>query len=235
MEERLQKLLSARGITSRRMAEEWIAAGRVQVNGVTASLGAKADPDRDEILLDGKPLPGAAEMVYLMLNKPRGFVTTLQDERGRRTVADLVSDCGTRVYPVGRLDQYSEGLLILTNDGEAAYRLAHPKYQVKKTYHVWLSHWTRDALTTLRGPIPLEEGTVQAVRVKVLSQKADTAMVEMTITQGRNRQIRRMCQAAGVTVTRLRRVSEGELRLGELRTGQWRFLTDQEIEYLHNL
>lgn len=235
MEERLQKLLSARGIVSRRKAEEWITAGRVQVNGVRASLGTKADPDRDEILLDGAPLPMAAEPAYLMLNKPRGFVTTLQDERGRRTVADLVSGCGTRVYPVGRLDQYSEGLLILTNDGDAAYRLAHPKHQVEKTYHVWLSHWTAGALTVLRGPIALAEGTVQAVRVKMLRQTADTAMVELTITQGKNRQIRRMCQAAGVTVTRLRRVSEGELKLGDLKPGQWRHLSPEEVAYLRNL
>lgn len=235
MEERLQKLLSARGVASRRKAEEWIAAGRVLVNGVPATLGTRADPDRDEIRIDGQPLPGAAEPIYLMLNKPRGFVTTLRDEQNRRTAAELVSDCGARVYPVGRLDQYSEGLLLFTNDGQAAYRLAHPSHRVEKTYHVWVSHWKPEALSVLRLPISLDGGTVQALRVTLLDRKQDTAMLEMTIAEGKNRQIRRMCQAAGVTVTRLRRVSEGELQLGSLKTGQWRFLTDQEITYLHSL
>ena len=136
MEERLQKLLSAAGVCSRRTAETYLIAGRVTVNGQTAHLGQRADPDRDEILVDGRPLAPRAEAVYILLNKPRGYVSTLSDERGRRTVAELVADCGSRVYPVGRLDLDSEGLLLLTNDGAWAQHLLHPKHEVEKTYHV---------------------------------------------------------------------------------------------------
>ena len=235
MEERLQKLLSGWGIASRRQAEQMILDGRVTVNGAVAALGDRADPERDEICLDGKPLGAPPEKVYLMLHKPRGFVTTMQDEQGRPTAAELVADCPTRVYPVGRLDLYSEGLLLFTNDGEAANRLTHPRHQVEKTYEVWVSNWKNDAGYALKQPIALEEGTVQAQAVRVLNAREATAKLEIVITEGKNRQIRRMCQTVGLTVTRLRRVGEGALCLGDLPKGTWRYLSPEEIAWLKNI
>ena len=156
MEERLQKILSAAGVCSRRTAEEYISAGRVTVNGVTAALGTRADPVRDQIVLDGHRVGGPAHPVYLMLNKPRGYVTTLSDERGRKTVAELVSGCGARVWPVGRLDLDSEGLLLMTNDGAVTNRLIHPRHAVEKEYWAWVSGDLARALPHLRGPMELD-------------------------------------------------------------------------------
>ncbi len=235
MRQRLQKIISAEGLASRRTAEEWIRQGRVRVNGIIAELGAQADPDIDEILVDDKAIQRRPNPVYIMLNKPRGFVTTLSDERGRPTVADLVADCGERVYPAGRLDLYSEGLLILTNNGETANRLTHPSHRVEKVYLVWVSAWQPKAFSILKYPIHLREATVQAACLRLLAAHGDTALLEITIREGKNRQIRRMCQAAGLTVTRLRRIREGRISLGELPAGKWRRLTDAEIAYLQSL
>ena len=230
MEERLQKLLSAAVVCSRRTAEDYLTAGRVTVNGRTARLGQKADPDRDRILVDGRPLAPRAEPVYLLLNKPRGYVTTLSDEKGRRTVAELVADCGQRVYPVGRLDLDSEGLLLLTNDGDWAQRLLHPKHEVEKTYHVSVSGPVAGAAERLAAVTDLEGEPIRPARVEVLRQTAGTAVLAVTIHEGKNRQIRRMCAQCGLTVKRLRRVREGTVELGTLPSGKWRYLTEEELK-----
>ena len=172
MEERLQKILSAAGVCSRRAAERYIEAGRVTVNGETAQLGTRADPARDQVHLDDKPLPKQAEPVYLLLNKPRGYVTTLSDERGRRTVAELVADCGARVYPVGRLDLDSEGLLLLTNDGELAQRLTRPSGEIEKTSHVWVHGPVEGAAERLSRLRELEGEPIRPARVESLRQSA---------------------------------------------------------------
>lgn len=229
MKERLQKILSARGIASRRAAEEMLKAGRVTVNGAVAPLGAGADPDTDEILVDGKPLPSAGDCVYIMLNKPRGYVTTLSDEKGRPNVSQLVADCGVRVYPVGRLDMDSEGLLLLTNDGEFANSFMHPKHEVNKTYAVWVKGCHPGAAKLLCRPIELDGYRIKPPAVKLLWQEGERGKFLVTIHEGRNRQIRRMCQAAGMEVTRLCRISEGDLRLGTLPLGKWRYLTEEEL------
>lgn len=229
MKERLQKILSARGLASRRKAEEWIADGRLQVNGQIAALGDSADPDMDEILLDGRPLPSQERYVYIMLNKPRGYVTTLSDEKGRDNVAQLVADCGVRVYPVGRLDMDSEGLLLLTNDGDFANRLMHPKQEVDKTYEVSVRGYHAAAPALLRRPIELDGYRIRESQVKLIRAEGDRAKLLVTIHEGRNRQVRRMCEAAGMEVTRLRRISEGTLQLGKLPVGKWRELTEEEL------
>ena len=231
MTERLQKIIAARGLCSRRKAEEWICAGRVSVNGVTAVLGQTADPDTDTIAVDGAVIPRQEERVYIMLHKPRGYVTTLSDEKGRSNVTELV-DCGVRVYPVGRLDMDSEGLLILTNDGDFANRLMHPKAEVEKIYEVWVTDYAPGGESRLSRPITLDGYTIRPPKVKLLKAEGNKAHLYITIHEGRNRQVRRMCQAAGMRVTRLRRVGEGQLRLGDLQKGCWRHLTAQEIEML---
>lgn len=231
MNERLQKILSSRGVASRRGAEELIKAGRILVNGRVAALGDQADPEKDEILLDGKPLPSGSAPVYILLHKPRGYVTTLSDEKGRPTVAELV-DCGTRVYPVGRLDMDSEGLLLLTNDGAFANRLMHPREEVNKTYEVWVKGHHEAAPVLLRRRITLDGYLIRQPEVKLLRSEGDRAKYLVTIHEGRNRQVRRMCEAAGMTVTRLRRITEGKLSLGDLPLGKWRYLTEDEVHSL---
>ena len=232
MTERLQKILSGRGICSRRKAEEWITAGMVTVNGAVAHLGDSADPDADEIKVDGELLPTAAEYVYIMLNKPRGYVTTLSDEKGRPNAAQLI-DCGTRVYPVGRLDMDSEGLLLFTNDGEFANRLMHPKQEVNKTYRVLVQGYSGENLEKLKQPIELDGYRIRKPDVKLLRLRdKGQAQLLVTIHEGRNRQVRRMCDAAGMKVLRLQRISEGEVKLGQLQIGKWRHLTREELENL---
>lgn len=228
MTQRLQKILSARGVASRRSVEKMIEDGRVTVNGAVARLGQTADPECDIILLDGKPLPSVTENVYLMLHKPRGYVTTLSDEKGRKTAAALVADCGIRVYPVGRLDLDSEGLLLFTNDGEFANALMHPKHEIDKTYLTWVEHFDETAVLKLKQPITLDGYRIHTPKVRVVKP----GLLEITIHEGRNRQVRRMCQAAGMHVTRLKRIREGKLSLGDLPLGKWRFLTPMEIEIL---
>ena len=234
MTERLQKILASRGVCSRRKAEEMIAAGRVTCNGVVAQLGDSADHDKDEILLDGIALPSQDDHVYIMLNKPRGYVTTLSDEKGRKNAAQLVADCGKRVYPVGRLDMDSEGLLLFTNDGEFANNLMHPKHEVNKTYRVVVRGYTDQALEKLKEPVTLDGYTIRKPQVALAhkSQTSDRAELLVTIHEGRNRQVRRMCDLAGMSVMRLIRVSEGRLQLGKLPSGKWRYLTAEELELL---
>lgn len=225
MTDRLQKILSARGVASRRTAEQMILDGRITVNGQPAVLGQTADPDMDKIFLDGKPIPAGTQPVYIMLHKPRGFVTTLSDEQGRRTAAELVADCGARVYPVGRLDLSSEGLLLFTNDGAFADQMMHPKHQVDKTYLAWVSECSETAIDRLRQPIELDGYRIRTPKVRL----AKPGLLEITIHEGRNRQVRRMCEKAGMHVTRLRRIREGSLSLGDLSVGKWRHLTDAEV------
>ena len=230
MKERLQKILSGHGVASRRRAEEMIAAGRVTCNGEVCSLGDSADDTIDEILLDGKPLPSKSANVYIILNKPRGYVTTLSDEKGRKNVAQLVSDCGQRVYPVGRLDMDSEGLLLMTNDGDFANSLMHPSHEVDKTYRVFVKGYTEENFERIKRPILLDGYRIKKPEVKLLRGGVDEkAELLVTIHEGRNRQVRRMCAAAGMSVVRLVRVAEGCIQLGALPCGKWRYLTEEEI------
>ena len=234
MTERITKILAARGLASRRKAEDWITAGRVQCNGQPVSLGDRADPDRDMLTLDGKPLPAPAAKRYIMLHKPRGYVTTLSDEKGRPDVSALVESCGVRVYPVGRLDMDSEGLLLLTNDGEFANRLMHPRHQVEKVYDVLVRGFRPGAEALLRRPIVLDGYAIAPPKVTLLSSRDDRARLRVTIHEGRNRQVRRMCQAAGMEVLRLKRIAEGGVTLGDLKPGTWRELTEEERITLKN-
>ena len=233
MEERIQKIISACGVASRRQAEEMIIDGRITCNGRVCVLGDRADIETDMILLDGRPLPSKASHVYMMLHKPRGYVTTLSDEKGRKNVSMLVKDCGTRVYPVGRLDMDSEGLLLLTNDGEFAQRLMHPSHEINKTYLVTVRGYHQDALARLKEPIVLDGYRIRPPVVELVSAQPDgRAKIHVTIHEGRNRQVRRMCAAAGLEVERLIRIREGSLDLGKLPTGKWRYLTTEEIDRL---
>lgn len=232
MTERLQKILSARGVASRRKAEEMILAGRVTCNGRVAELGQTADPEADEILVDGKPLPGMSEYLYLMLHKPRGYVTTLSDEKGRQNAAQLVADCGQRVYPVGRLDMDSEGLLLFTNDGDFANAMMHPKHEVDKVYQVWIGEYTPEKLELLGRPVVLDGYRIRKPGIKLLQADGDRAVVQVTIHEGRNRQIRRMCAMADMKVHRLKRITEGPVKLGNLPLGKWRHLTADEVAAL---
>lgn len=228
MEERLQKLISAAGLCSRRKAEEWLAEGRVTVNGSVASVGDKADLERDEVAVDGVLLSKPSTHTYIMLHKPRGYVTTLSDEKGRRTVAQLVADCPARVWPVGRLDMDSEGLLLMTDDGELTHRLTHPSHEIQKEYHVRVTGEIRTALPKLSEPMVVDGEPMVADYVEQTGESTLTIIIH----QGKNRQVRRMCAAAGLTVTRLIRVREGGLQLGDLPKGQWRYLAPEELELL---
>lgn len=233
MQERLQKIISAAGLMSRRAAETYIEQGRVQVNGKPAALGDKADPETDSILVDGRPLPKVDDKLYIVLNKPRGYVTTLHDEKGRKSVVDLVSDLGTRVYPVGRLDMDSEGLLLLTNDGAFANRLMHPSHEIDKTYHTWVTgEHLEKSCEILRKPMVMDGYRIKPAKVLVLKEEGKEAVLSITIHEGRNRQIRRMCEKAGLQVTRLCRISEGPVKLGKLPAGKWRYLTAQELRQM---
>lgn len=228
MTEKLQKIIAARGLASRRRAEEMIAAGRVTVNGKPASLGDRADPETDMILVEGNPLPPLREYVYIMLNKPRGYVTTLSDEKGRPNAAQLVADCGCRVYPVGRLDMDSEGLLLFTNDGDFANRAMHPSHEIEKTYEVKVTGFSESGFERLAQPIELDGYRIRPPKLKLQSVSGTTGCFQITIHEGRNRQIRRMCDAAGMKVLRLKRIQEGALELGTLPSGKWRYLTPEE-------
>lgn len=232
MKERLQKIISARGLASRRQAEQWITTGRVTCNGQVCRLGDQADPDTDTVLVDGNPLPSTEKHIYLMLHKPRGYVTTLSDEKGRPNAAQLVSDCGQRVYPVGRLDMNSEGLLLFTNDGDFANRLMHPKHEIEKAYRVTVRGLTEEGFEILKKPAVIDGYTISKPCVTVLEMQDNMARLEVVIHEGRNRQVRKMCALAGMEVLRLVRVREGNLKLGDLPKGKWRYLTNDEVKEL---
>ena len=233
MEERLQKLISSCGLASRRTAEAWISQGRVTVNGSRAALGDRADLERDRVEVDGVPLRPRTERTYLMLNKPRGYVTTLSDEKGRQTAASLVSGCGRRVWPVGRLDLDSEGLLLFTDDGELTHGLLHPSGEVEKEYLVWVAGDVDRALPILTAPMELDGEPIAPAQVRAGRRSEGVTQLSVVIHQGKNRQVRRMCAQAGLEVRRLKRVREGRVWLDRaLRPGQWRPLTGEELRLL---
>ena len=234
MLERLQKLISQAGITSRRAAEELILNGRVTVNGTEVTeLGSKADPARDRIAVDGKPLQFREKNLYILLYKPVGYITALKDSQGRPLVTDLLKGVEERVYPVGRLDYNTEGLLLLTNDGEWANRLMHPRHEVEKEYHVRVRGKVLDQqLKRLAGGVELEDGVTAPAQVRMVKSSDQNDWISVTIHEGRNRQVRRMCEAVSLFVVRLRRVRYGSLEIGSLKPGQFRNLTDAEVKGL---
>ena len=235
MEERLQKIISHAGLASRRAAEEMILAGRVQVNGQTVTeLGGKYDLSRDTIKVDGKLLKTAEEHVYFLLNKPKGYLSTAHDERGRRTVLDLLPEVRERIYPIGRLDANTEGLLLLTNDGNLMNGLLHPRYEVEKTYVARLeAEPAEKELDKLRAGIELDDGLTAPAKVRLLDSNRRRVYVEITIHEGRNRQVRRMFQALGYDVKALKRIEFAGLNLSGTARGKYRPLTETEIAELY--
>ena len=239
---RLQKYFTDCGIMSRRAAEAEIENGNVTVNGVTASLGDKIDPDCDVVEWNGvKVESGAQHRTYIALNKPMGYVTTMSDEQGRKTARDLVSDLNIRVYPVGRLDMYSEGLLIFTDDGELANKMTHPSHHVSKIYVVKVKGSVSEKqFKTLTSPMNIDGYDLKPIDAYILKngetdrQGNVFSTIKITLYEGRNRQIRRMCEKSGLTVMRLRRIAVGDIKLNGLEVGKWRHLTPEEIEYLKN-
>ncbi len=232
MEERLQKVLAARAGISRRAAEKLIGEGLVTVNGAVAGIGDKADPYRDQIRLRGELLSTPGKKYYIMLNKPVGYVTTMSDEKGRKTVRELVADIPERVYPVGRLDINSEGLLLMTNDGDFANRVMHPSFEKEKTYRVLVTGDAERGIRRLQEPMELDGAPLAAPAVRLVRSDGAVTTMDITIHEGKNRQIRRMCQMADLTVKRLTRISIGTVSLGRLQKGAWRHLTPAEIESL---
>lgn len=238
MLERLQKVIAQAGVASRRDAEDLIKAGRVTVNGKTVTeLGSKIEPKRDRVSVDGKPLK-AEKYVYILLNKPKGVITTLEDPRGRKTVADLVAAIPERVYPVGRLDYNTEGLLIMTNDGDLTYALTHPSHEIAKTYLAKVHGYPpEEKLDKLRAGIKLEDGITAPAKINIVAidQEKQLTTLEITIYEGKNRQIRRMCEAIGFPVKNLKRVKFAFLTLEGIRRGQYRQLLAGEVEELKRL
>lgn len=232
--ERLQKFMARCGVASRRACETTIAEGRVRVNGrVVREPGTKIDPATDRVEVDGRILTPPEELVYIALHKPRGYVTTVHDPQGRPTVMDLVQDAGARVYPVGRLDADSEGLLLLTSDGRLAHRLMHPRYGVEKRYRVTVQGTVSDeALQMLAEGVPLEDGMTAPARVRLLARGGRRSVLEITLSEGRKRQVRRMCRHVGHPVVRLVRTAVGPVELGALPPGACRRLTDAEVARL---
>lgn len=233
---KLQKYFSDCGVMSRRSAEEEISRGRVLVNGAVATLGLRIDPDLDEIIYNGKRvIPQNAKKIYILLNKPRGLVTSLSDEKGRPTVLSLLKNLDARVYPVGRLDMDSDGLLLLTNDGALTNQLTHPRHEIPKIYHVEIKGEVDEkALALLSSPLVIDGYKILPVKVEIIKKSPSSTTLEMTLFEGRNRQIRKMCAICELKITRLTRVAIGNITLGALDVGKWRFLEESEVEYLKN-
>lgn len=231
--ERLQKVMAAAGVASRRASEELIAQGRVTVNGEVAVLGDKVDPTTDEVLVDGERINIDPDRVYVLLNKPRGVVTTADDPEGRPAVVDLIN-LPQRLFPVGRLDMDTEGLLLLTNDGELAHALMHPSFEVERVYVALVPGPVRKkVLAELREGVELDDGLARPARVRVLEEERNKALLEVVMTEGRKREVRRLLGHVGLKVERLARVAYGGVELGDLRQGKWRFLTPPEIAQLY--
>lgn len=240
MKERVQKLLSEAGVCSRRTAEKLILEGRVKVNNITSILGDSADSKNDIITVDGNKIVFNQNNIYIMLNKPRGYVTTLSDEAGRKCITQLISDIDSRIYPIGRLDMHSEGLLLLTNDGDLANKLTHPKHEVYKKYLVKVTYDngipTESPVDSLSKPIEIDGIKLLPAKVSLVEKlDNDKFILTISIREGKNRQIRRMCVACGYTVNSLKRVAVGKLLLSDLPSGSWRNLSSDEIEYLKSL
>ena len=232
-EMRVQKFISDAGIMSRRAAEKAILAGEITVNGQPATIGMKVDPENDTVKYRGKKVELADNSVYLILNKPVGYLTSMSDDRGRKCVSELVRDVGTRVYPAGRLDLESEGLLIFSNDGDLVNRLTHPKHTIAKYYHVTVNAiLTEEQRKRLSSAMVIDGYTIRPVRHRVIKSENGNMTLEMQLFEGRNRQIRKMCEKVGVEVIKLRRVAIGDIRLGGLESGKWRMLSRDQVKYL---
>lgn len=230
---RLQKFMADNGIASRRKSEELIAEGRVKVNGKVAQIGDKIDPKHDVVSVNGRKIVRETGYVYLALNKPRGYVTTMSDEMDRKCVAELVADVGKRVYPVGRLDRDSEGLLLITNDGEFANAMTHPSRHIAKTYRVSVRpKITDDQITVLTSSMMIDGRKTLPAEVRIVSSEADKSVLEIVLYEGRNRQIRRLCEEAGLETVRLKRTAIGQLKLAGLKVGEYRSLTHDEVSLL---
>ena len=231
---RLQKFFSENGIMSRRACEAELEQGNIAVNGRVAQVGDSIDPDRDTVTWKGQMIrPRKKSFTYIMLNKPRGYITSLTDPQGRKCVTELLDGVHTRVYPVGRLDRVSEGLLLLTDDGNLTNRLTHPSHSIPKVYRVKVEgHPTEEQIKTLTSPLVIDGYTIKPVEVEVTPEAVDTVL-HMHLYEGRNRQIRKMCEIAGITVKRLSRVAIGQLRLNGLAVGKWRYLEQEEVDYLY--
>lgn len=234
MEERLQKYMADCGLMSRRAAEEEIRKGLVTVNGVPAELGTKVTPGVDQVLYKNrKVVMPRGEHVYIMLNKPAGYVTTANDEKGRPCVTDLVKAVGRRVYPIGRLDMASEGLLLLTDDGALTETLTHPRHSIPKIYNVKVEgEITEEQYKALLSPMEIDGYPIRPVYTEVLKRKDSKTLLQMTLYEGRNRQIRKMCEQVGLQIRFLKRIAIGNLTLGRLRVGEWRYLTKEQVSYL---
>jgi 23S rRNA pseudouridine2605 synthase len=236
-EVRINKFFTDCGILSRRAAEAEILAGKVKINGVTASLGQKIDPKNDVVEYKGArislPKKEAKRFTYVMLNKPCGYITTMSDDRGRKCVSELIADVGKRIYPVGRLDMNSDGLLLFTDDGELTNMLTHPKHKIPKIYHVKVSGSRDDKkIEALRKPMVIDDYKIEPVKVELAADRSDYCILRMTLYEGRNRQIRKMCEQVHLNILSLRRVAIGKIELGDLAQGKWRYLSGAEVKYL---
>lgn len=230
---RLQKYLSMCAVASRRKAEELIAQGKVKVNGKVAQIGDKISPKHDTVTVSGRKIVGSRKHYYIMLHKPRGYITTMDDEMGRKCVAELVRDVGARVYPVGRLDKDSEGLLLMTNDGEFANHMTHPSKHIPKTYRVTVRpDVTEDMLTAFATGMEIDGRITAPADAHIIEKQDNRVVMEIVLYEGRNRQIRKMCESLGLEVARLKRTSMGSLKLGMLPTGKWRELKEDEVHKL---
>lgn len=236
-EERLQKVMAEAGVASRRACETLILEGKVKVDGqVVTALGTKVDPEHSKIEVAGTLIGSRQKPIYIILFKPPGYITTASDPRGRRTVMDLLGELPSRVYPVGRLDYDTSGLLLLTNDGSLAHDLMHPSRGVNKTYRVVVQGIPPiEVIKRLRQGVRLEDGLTSPARVILLKEEKGNGLLEITIHEGRNRQVRRMMEAVGYSVLHLKRIAFGPLELGGMKPGEWRFLTQQEISHLKNI
>lgn len=231
---RLQKFMAKCGVASRRKSEEMILQGQVKVNGTTIKeLGVKIDIDQDIVTIDGKTLKVEENKIYILLNKPVGYITTMSDEFNRKKVIDLLKNIEERVYPVGRLDYDTSGLLLLTNDGDLAYKLTHPKYEIKKKYIAKVSGVpTEQELKQFREGLRIENYITSKAKIRIVSKEKDNSILEIVIHEGKNRQVRKMCSKIGHAVIELKRIEMGEIKLGDVKEGKWRYLSPTEVEYL---